>query len=218
MNLDELKRNYYLFDPKPFGRIFVFVDFGNVRPWAKEFWPEENKYHICAEIDIKKLSEFCDLVAPVTKFFYYGFFAQHIELDRSHPLNAKYRSSIYRIDKARKSGFSVRSKEIKMIPHYDEDGKFLGKTPKYNFDVEIALDAMKKIEQYDTVMLFSGDSDFGKLLGYFKSKGKKIIVVSTRSRMSIELERVADKFIPAEAMKDLLRYDNKNNTTPLVGA
>jgi uncharacterized protein (TIGR00288 family) len=110
------------------------------------------------------------------------------------------------------------SKEIKMIPHYDESGKFLGKTPKCNFDVEIALDAMKKIEQYDTVMLFSGDSDFGKLLGYLKSKGKKVIVVSTRSRMSIELERVADKFIPAETTKDMLRYDGKNNTTPLVGA
>jgi uncharacterized LabA/DUF88 family protein len=218
MNLDELKRNYYLFDPKPFGRIFIFVDFGNVRPWAKEFWPEENKYRICVEIDIKKLSEFCDLVVPMAKFFYYGFFAQHPELDRGHLLNAKYRSSIYRIDKARKSGFSVRSKEIKMIPHYDEDGKFLGKTPKCNFDVEIALDAMKKIEQYDTVMLFSGDSDFGKLLSYFKSKGKKVIVVSTRSRMSFELERVADKFIPAETMKNLLRYSNKNNTTPLVGA
>jgi len=51
-----------------------------------------------------------------------------------------------------------------------------------------------------------------------KSKGKKVIVVSTRSRMSVELERVANKFIPAETMKDLLRYDSKNNTTPLVGA
>ena len=60
--------------------------------------------------------------------------------------------------------------------------------------------------------------DFGKLLGYLKSKGKKVIVVSTRSRMSIELERVADKFIPAETTKDMLRYDAKNNTTPLVGA
>jgi uncharacterized LabA/DUF88 family protein len=207
MDLEELKRNYYLFDPKPFGRIFVFVDFGNVRPWAKEFWPEENKYRICVEIDIEKLSQFCDLVTPITKFFYYGYFG-----------GAKYNGSIYRIDKARKSGFSVRSKEIKMIPHYDEGGKFLGKTPKCNFDVEIALDAMKKIEQYDTVMLFSGDSDFGKLLGYLKSKGKKVIVVSTRSRMSIELERVADKFIPAETTKDMLRYDGKNNTTPLVGA
>jgi hypothetical protein len=36
--------------------------------------------------------------------------------------------------------------------------------------------------------------------------------------MSIELERVADKFIPAETTKDMLRYDGKNNTTPLVGA
>jgi len=218
MNLDELKRNYYLFDPVSFGRIFVFVDFGNVRPWAKEFWPEENKYRICIEIDIKKLAEFCDLVRPAEKFFYYGFFSDDAVPPGSRNENVRHKNSIYRIDKARKSGFSVRSKEIKMIPHYDEDGKFLGKTPKCNFDVEIALDAMRKFEQYDTVMLFSGDSDFGKLLGYLKSKGKKIIVVSTRTRMSVELERVADKFIPAETMKDLLRYDIKTNTPPPKGA
>jgi uncharacterized LabA/DUF88 family protein len=218
VNLDDLKRNYYLFDPASLGRIFVFVDFGNVRPWAKEFWPEENKSRICIEIDIRKLSEFCDLVEPVTKFFYYGFFSRHGALSEQHPLNIKYRNSAFRLDKARKSGFSVRSKEIKMILHYDDNGEFLGKTPKCNFDVEIALDVMKKIEQYDTIMLFSGDSDFGKLLGYLKSKGKKIVVVSTRDRMSVELERVADKFVPAETIKNLLRYDNKNTLRPSDGA
>jgi uncharacterized protein (TIGR00288 family) len=116
------------------------------------------------------------------------------------------------------AGFSVRSKEVKMIPHHDDDGVFLGKIPKCNFDVEITLDAMSKIEKYDTIVLFSGDSDFGRLLSYLKSKGKKAIVISTRSRMSIELERVADKFIPAETIKGLLRYDNKNTLRPNKGA
>lgn len=56
MNLDNFKRDYYLFNPKDFGRIFIFVDFSNVRPWAKNFWSEENKYRISVEIGIEKLA------------------------------------------------------------------------------------------------------------------------------------------------------------------
>lgn len=215
MTLEEFQKNYYLFNPEPYGRIFTLVDFGNVRPWAKDFWPEENKYKICVEIDIQKLALLCNLIKPARKFFYYG----HFRLDVGYPIgdqrNAKYRSSIFRIDKASKAGFTVRTKELKMIPNYDEDGNFLGKIAKCNFDVEIAMDAILKIQKYDTIMLFSGDSDFGGLLEYLKSKGKKIIIVSTRDRMSKELEQVKDHFVATETLKNLLRYDNKNNTPPL---
>lgn len=77
------------------------------------------------------------------------------------------------------------------------------------------MDTITKLDRYDTVILFSGDSDFGTLLGYIKSKGKKIVVISTRDRMSSELESVADKFIPAETMKNLLDYRNKKDTPPV---
>ena len=66
-------------------------------------------------------------------------------------------------------------------------------------------------------MLFSGDSDFGGLLSYLKEKGKKVVVVCTRSRISTELESVADKFIPAETLKSFLEYI-KNDTPTLVGS
>ena len=215
MDIADFKRQYYLFDPKDFGRIFVFIDFGNLRPWAKNFWPEENKFRISVEIDIDKLASICNLLNPVSKFFYYGHFPSGENLPPNHEVNIKYNNSIYRISKARKSGFTVRTKEIKMIPHYDEQGKYMGKIPKCNFDVEIAMDAIIKLDKYDTIVLFSGDSDFGTLLGYLKSKGKKIVVVSTRDRMSTELESVADKFIPAETMKNLLDYHNKTDTPPV---
>ncbi|MFA6486153.1 MAG: NYN domain-containing protein [Candidatus Magasanikbacteria bacterium] len=214
MNINDFKGKYYLFDPVEFGSIFVFVDFGNVRPWAKDFWPEENRFRYCKEIDISKLAQVCDWVSPKKKFFYYGHFRSRPDLPKEHHDNIKSRNSVFRIDKAEKSGFQIKTKEIKMIPHYDEEGKFLGKTPKCNFDVEMAMDMLTKIHKYDTVMLFSGDSDFGGLLSYLKEKGKKIIVICTRSRMSTELEVVADKFIPAETLKTFLDY-TKNNTPTL---
>lgn len=216
MDLEQFKTQYYFFNTEDFGRIYTFVDFGNVRPWAKELWPEENKFRFCVEIDIKKLAEVCNWVNPKIKFFYFGYFPQNTNLGIEHINNKKHRDSIFRIDKARKAGFSIKTKEIKMIPQYDEDGKFIGKFPKCNFDVEIAMDLLLKVKNYDTVMLFSGDSDFGGLLNYLKKNGKKIVVVCTRNRMSKELEKVATKFIPAETLVNFLRFEksDKNNTPP----
>ena len=211
MDLNKLKTEYYFFDPIEFGKVFVFVDFGNVRPWAKDLWPEENKYRLSVEIDIKKLAEVCNWVSPEKKFFYYGHFKKPEEGVGDPLEKEKHTKSIFRIDKARNSGFEVKTKEIKMIPHYDDTGKFVGKFPKCNFDVEITMSMLQKINKYDTVMLFSGDSNFGGLLGYLKSKGKKVIVVCTRNRMSSELEVVADKFIPAETLAQFLKYMPKTN-------
>lgn len=204
MDLLDLKTQYYFFDPIEFERVFVFVDFGNVRPWAKDLWPEENKSKISIEVDIAKLAEVCNWVSPIKKFFYYG----HYGLDQG---KEKHNKSIWRIDKAGRVGFQVKTKPIKMIPHYEEDGSFAGKFPKCNFDVEMTMTMLQKIDKYETVMLFSGDSDFGGLLGYIKSKGKKIIVVCTRNRMSSELETVADRFIPAETLAKFLQYIPKTN-------
>ncbi|MBA3047630.1 NYN domain-containing protein [Patescibacteria group bacterium] len=209
MDIQEFKTQYYFFQPEMYGNIYAFVDFGNVRPWAKDFWPDENRFRFCSEVDIKKLSEVCDWVKPKRKFFYYGHFAKRNDLDINHRLNVRHRSSFFRIDKALKSGFLTKTKEVKVISQYDEDGKFLGKLPKCNFDVEITMDMLMKINKYDSVMLFSGDSDFGELLSYLKNKDKKIIVICTRSRMSKELWRVADKFIPAESLRNFLKYENK---------
>ena len=205
MDFSSFRAQHYLFDPLPYGRIFVFVDFGNVRPWAKELWPVENARRFCIEIDIGKLAEVCDWVEPKKKLFYYGHYPP------GHPQES---GSVYRIDKARKAGFRVKTKEIKMIPQYDEGGVFLGKRPKCNFDVEMTMDMLMKIEKYDTVMMFSGDSDFGGLLGYIKSKGRKVIVVCTRSRLSTELQSVADRVVPAEFLASFLSY--QRNTPPRV--
>lgn len=204
MDLQDFKTEYYFGDLTEFGRIFVFIDFGNVRPWAKDLWSVENKFKFSIEVDIAKLSEVCSWVSPVKKFFYYGYYEEDQGIE-------KHKKSIWRIDKARNYGFQVKTKPIKMIPHYDENGSFIGKFPKCNFDVEMTMTMLQKIEKYDTVMIFSGDSDFGGLLGYLKSKGKKIIVVCTRNRMSSELEKVADKFIPAETLAKFLAYISKTN-------
>jgi uncharacterized LabA/DUF88 family protein len=221
MELSELKaqndRKVYLqFDPTEYGRIFAIVDFGNVRYWAKSFWPEENKEFIKRGVDISRLAELIDSIKPAKKFFYYGHYKEHPELPHDHELNSKYRKSIYRIDLAAKCGFTKRTKEVKEINNFDEEGKFIGKLNKCNFDVEITMDLLLKIEKYDTVFLWSGDSDFHFLLQHLQSKKKKIITVCVRNFVSTELEENSNLFIPADPFKDILEYFPKN--TPAIAS
>jgi hypothetical protein len=112
-----------------------------------------SKAYFTREIDIAKLSSTIECISPEKSFLYYGHYKPHPELPIEHPLNLKYRKSLYRITKARAWGFTTRTKEIKEINNLDEDGKFLGTINKCNFDVEITMDVITKIEKYDTVFL-----------------------------------------------------------------
>ena len=105
---------------------------------AKDLWPEENKFKISIEVDIEKLVEVCNWVSPSEKVFYYGYF----EEDQG---KEKHNKSIWRIDKAKRFGFQVKTKPIKMVPHYEEDGTFVGKFPKCNFDVEMTMTMLQKL-------------------------------------------------------------------------
>ncbi len=73
---------------------------------------------------------------------------------------------------------------------------------KANFDVEIAVDAVAWIRNYDICVLFSGDSDFAYLLSFLKRKKKKVIVISERGHVSKELVKVADIYKDLHAFKE----------------
>jgi uncharacterized LabA/DUF88 family protein len=204
VDLQTLRRDTFLFNPKDYGTIFAFVDFSNVRYWAKSFWPEDNRERLTREIDIEKVAHMVDMVGTTEKLFYYGHYKAMPHIPPEHPSNVPYRNSIFRIDKARKAGFKVRTKDIKTIDTYDDTGKRQGQIHKCNFDVEITMDMIKQLPKYDTVFLWSGDSDFGPLLAYLKSKGKKVVTVCARDFASSELQRVSDRFIPADSLRDQL--------------
>lgn len=60
---------------------------------------------------------------------------------------------------------------------------------KADFDVEISVDAVDWINNYDTLVLFSGDSDFVYLTKYLKRRTKKIIILSRRGHVADELRK-----------------------------
>lgn len=104
------------------------------------------------------------------------------------------------IQKLESIGYKVVSKEVKLIKL--GENKFL---QKGNLDVELVLDAFRAKNEYDTLLLFSGDSDFAYLLDLLKLEGKKILVFSTRKHISVDLLRRA-KYIDLKKLKDQIAY------------
>lgn len=86
------------------------------------------------------------------------------------------------IKKLEEVGYRVIAKEVKFIKVHS-----LPDVPKGNLDVELALDAFRFGQEYDTLVLFSGDSDFAYLLDLLKEDGKRVIVISMRGHISKEL-------------------------------
>jgi uncharacterized LabA/DUF88 family protein len=61
-------------------------------------------------------------------------------------------------------------------------------------DIELAVDALNKIDDYDVLVLFSGDGDFTYLIQDIEKKGKRIIVIGTGGFTSYELHQQAHNY------------------------
>ncbi|MGB4768033.1 MAG: NYN domain-containing protein [Candidatus Saccharimonas sp.] len=89
-------------------------------------------------------------------------------------------------------GFVVRKKPLKQIRAVTELGEVI--TEKGNMDVELVIDAVHKVKDYDEALLFSGDSDFLALITFIKNRGRKVYVYSTRKNVSKELLTGSDGY------------------------
>lgn len=102
------------------------------------------------------------------------------------------------------AGFTVRSKPVKLIKD-----KITGEEKvKGNVDIELALEMIAREATYDVAVLFSGDSDFKRVVEILQSRGKRVFVVSSRGSISRELIHAADKPVFfMEDFKDILARD-----------
>ncbi|OIO16165.1 MAG: hypothetical protein COX44_03270 [Candidatus Portnoybacteria bacterium CG23_combo_of_CG06-09_8_20_14_all_37_13] len=156
------------------GRVCVFIDAANI------FYSQQT---LKWKIDYQKLKKYlekeCDLVCL---YFYTG------KIGENHKQN-KF------IKKMQKYGYIVRSKEVKIIkvaPNVIER--------KGDLDAELIIDALKNINNFDTCILMSGDSDFASLIDELKQNKKWVIVISTRGHVAKELLERA-KYIDLRKLK-----------------
>lgn len=85
-----------------------------------------------------------------------------------------------------KLGIETRVKDLK---------EFHGGMKKGDWDVGIAVDAIKISESVDVIILVSGDGDFVPLVEYLKNHGKKVEVAAFGKSSASELREESDEFI-----------------------
>lgn len=88
-------------------------------------------------------------------------------------------------------GYTVRTKQLK--EYYDDSsGRY---SQKANLDIEIVVDMFNTVEQYDRMVLFSGDGDFERAIELLRTRNTHIIVVSTEGMIARELRNATDRYI-----------------------
>jgi len=83
-------------------------------------------------------------------------------------------------------GFEVIIKDLQV---------FSGGARKADWDVGIAVDAIKMSERADVIVLVSGDGDYLPLVDYLQSKGCRVEVMAFRQTTSSKLIEEVDDFI-----------------------
>ncbi len=85
-----------------------------------------------------------------------------------------------------KLGIETREKELQ---------EFFGGAKKADWDVGLAVDAIRTAEIVDTIVIVSGDGDFIPLVEYLKNQGRRVEVMAFGRSTSGKLKESCDEFI-----------------------
>jgi uncharacterized LabA/DUF88 family protein len=106
-----------------------------------------------------------------------------------------------------KMGIEVRTKDLQI---------FMGGAKKADWDVGMAVDAIKLAPKLDTVILITGDGDFIPLIEYLKiNQGCRVEVASFGQSSSLRLKEAADEFLDLSdnARRYLINTNNPQRPT-----
>ncbi|MFH0890743.1 MAG: NYN domain-containing protein [Candidatus Liptonbacteria bacterium] len=99
-------------------------------------------------------------------------------------------------DALEKSGLELRVKDLQV---YGDGLK------KGDWDVGIAVDAIRMCDFLDVVILVTGDGDYIPLVDYLKyGRGRRVEVASFHRSASTKLQEAADRFINLESIPKII--------------
>ena len=99
-------------------------------------------------------------------------------------------------DALKQAGIELRMKDIQVFP---------GGMKKADWDVGMAVDAIRVADLVDVVVLVTGDGDFVPLIEYLKWGLGRVVEVSAFSRTSsAKIREEADEFFPIEEIPRVL--------------
>ena len=103
-----------------------------------------------------------------------------------------------------KAGVELRMKDIQIFP---------GGVKKADWDVGMAVDAIRMADFLDTIILVTGDGDFIPLVEYLKwGKGRNVEIAAFSRSSSAKLKEVADAFINLEEVPKVIMRSKKSST------
>lgn len=110
------------------------------------------------------------------------------------------------IDAIHESGFEIKLKPIQT---------FVDGSKKADWDVWIAMDAVRLGGKVDSIILISGDGDYVPVVNYLQqSQGCLVEVMAFWRTTNKELRDLADEFIDIEDYPDELLFQSRKSVRP----
>ncbi len=100
-------------------------------------------------------------------------------------------------DALEKAGIETRIKDLQVYP----DG-----TKKGDWDVGLAVDAMRLSSKADAIVIISGDGDFIPLVEYLKALGNQVEVMGFGRTTSATLKEIASEFFDLDSKPDFFLF------------
>lgn len=102
-----------------------------------------------------------------------------------------------------KFGYKLFLKPVKLYEQNDGATK-----RKANCDVDMAFHLMKERDNFDKVVVLSGDGDFLPVLKYLKENGKEVIILGRGKRTAKEIKQFAGaNFRDFEYLREILKME-----------
>lgn len=167
-----------------FGKVAVFIDAANIIHCYKDTgW----------KIDFKKLKKYFESKCILVGIYYYSAFFEESVAQKSF------------FEMLSRKGFILRVKKIRKITN--KDGTI---TLKGNCDTDMVVDAVARMDEYDTAVIMSGDSDFVSLVNLLRGKNKKVVVVSRRWHVAKDLIAASDHYFDIGIFQKAWEFKNES--------
>lgn len=152
------------------------------------------------DVDYRRLLDFFFARGRLVRAYYYSALLDTEEYSPLKPLT----------DWLAYNGYTLVTKPAKEFT--DSTGR---RRVKGNMDIELAIDMLEMAAHLDHVVLFSGDSDFRRLVEATQRRGVRVTVVSTIKSappmIADELRRQADQFVD---LADIAHEFTRRQTEP----
>ena len=170
-------------------RVGIFLDVQNLYHSAKNLYQ--------ARVNFKELVRHLTAGRQLIRATAYVVKSEGVEDIHGEPVKSAQGESAF-FDALKKSGIELRVKDIQVYP---------GGMKKADWDVGMAVDAIRMSSFLDAVILVTGDGDFLPLVDYLKwGAGRLVEVAGFSKTASSKMKEAADEFTAIEDIpRELIR-------------